>query len=40
MSKLQQFYGTAVGKKFVVAVTGVIMVGDNGLTLHGQNTLE
>ena len=25
MNKLQQFYGTAVGKKFVVAVTGVIM---------------
>jgi len=27
MSKLQQFYGTAVGKKFVVAVTGIIMAG-------------
>ena len=27
MNKLQQFYGTAVGKKFVVAITGIMMAG-------------
>ncbi|MDG1136733.1 MAG: succinate dehydrogenase cytochrome b subunit [Phycisphaerales bacterium] len=27
MNKLTQFYGTAVGKKFVVAVTGIMMAG-------------
>ena len=27
MNKLKQFYGTAIGKKFVVAVTGIIMAG-------------
>ena len=27
MNRITQFYGTAVGKKFVVAVTGIIMAG-------------
>jgi succinate dehydrogenase / fumarate reductase cytochrome b subunit len=27
MTKLHNFYGTAVGKKFVVAITGIMMAG-------------
>ena len=47
MNKLTQFYGTAVGKKFVVAVTGIMMAGflvmhmiGNLKTFAGQEKLD
>jgi succinate dehydrogenase / fumarate reductase, cytochrome b subunit len=38
MNKLTQFYGTAVGKKFVVAVTGIMMAGF--LVMHMMGNLK